>query len=219
MSVPILISTPRAGGENYLRAVAWAGGMPCPAYCPAYDRCCAGLVLCGGGDIHPALFGQQDAGSRDMDLHRDCAELALTAAFLRAGKPILGICRGHQVLNVALGGDLVQDLPEKLQTFHTRAPGSGTDRYHPVCTAQGSVLGELYGPACMVNSAHHQALGRLGEGLVPTAWSESGLAEGVELPGRPVLGIQFHPERLGEESCPDLADGGAIFRRFLAWCT
>lgn len=105
------VSVPAEGADNYTAALERAGGTPAAGYCPAPDLSCAGLVLCGGGDIACELFGQEDRGSNPPDLARDRAELALFQAFYGAGKPILGICRGMQIINVALGGTLIQDLP------------------------------------------------------------------------------------------------------------
>ena len=176
----ILLSPSKGGCSNYENAVLAAGGRPLARYCPAEaDWDCDGLLLCGGDDIDPARFGQENQGSTGIDPERDEAEFAAVRAFLAAGKPILAICRGHQILNVTLGGSLRQDI----------------------------------------SPAHHQALDRLGEGLLPTAWSESELIEAVELPGRDVLGVQFHPERMtGALSRPDTIDGQAIFSWFLARC-
>ena len=201
--------------DNYCAAVRGAGGQPLAGYCPAPDLSCAGLVLCGGGDIESLRYGQSDQGSQPPDRDRDQAELALFRAFYEAGRPILGICRGMQLINVALGGTLTQDLPRSLRPFHT---GVG-DLVHLVRAEEGSVLHSLYGSVFPVNSAHHQAVDVLGRGLRPAAWAEGGFAEAVELPGRPVLGVQFHPERMSfGRRRMDAADGARIFAWFLELC-
>ncbi len=163
-----------------------------------------------------ALFGEENRGSDPPDRARDAAELALFWAFFQAGKPILGICRGMQVINVALGGGLIQDLPPEVLPFHGRA---GHDLVHPVRTAEGSVLRRLYGPTFPVNSTHHQAVGRLGDGLRAAAWAEGGFPEALFHVSRPVLGVQFHPERMAFAlRREDTADGAYIFHYFLELC-
>ena len=213
MEPNILISAGGGDAANYIAAVEAAGGRGSARYLPEPDLSYDGLLLAGGGDMDPALFGQANQGSREIDPARDRAELALLDAFLGAGKPVLAICRGHQVVNVWLGGDLIQDLDPELAPFHG---GGEEDRVHLIQAAKGSLLCRLYGPVFPVNSTHHQALGRLGKGLTVTARSEGGVAEAVEHDSLPLISVQFHPERMtGERARPDTADGGAIFRAFL----
>lgn len=201
--------------DNYCAAIRGAGGEPVAGYCPTPDLSCAGLVLCGGGDIEYTRYTREDRGSQPPDRARDEAEFILFRAFYQAGKPILGICRGMQLINVALGGTLIQNLPDIQQIFHR----GKEDMVHPVRAEEGSTLYRLYGSVFSVNSAHHQALDSLGRGLAVSAWSESGFAEAIEAPGRPVLGVQFHPERMSFGQCrPDTVDGAAIFHYFLALC-
>ena len=213
MKPRILISTSGGNAENYIAAIEAAGGEADARYLPAPDLGYDGLLLAGGGDMDPALFGQADRGSRDIDRARDDAELALLDAFLGAGRPVLAVCRGHQVVNVWLGGDLVQDLDPALAPFHG---GGEADRVHLVRAVEGSLLHRLYGPVFPVNSAHHQALGRLGSGLAAAARSRDGVVEAVEHETLPLISVQFHPERMsGALARPDTVDGGAIFREFL----
>lgn len=213
MTPKILLSTGGGDPSNYLTALEAAGARGEARYLPAPDLSCDGLLLAGGGDIVPALFGQDNRGSRDMDPERDRAELALLDAFCAAGKPVLAVCRGFQVVNVWLGGGLIQDLPPATAPFHGGGEG---DRVHPIAAVEGSLLHRLYGPVFPVNSAHHQALGGLGRGLRVTARSEGGIAEGLEHEALPLIAVQFHPERMtGAKARPDTVDGGAIFRAFL----
>lgn len=209
----IQLSTGTESCENYRAAILAAGGEPLDGYCPAPDLSCDGLLLCGGGDIESTLYGQEDRGSQPPDRERDRAELALFHAFFDAGKPILGICRGMQLINVALGGTLIQDLPEPGRSFHTLSKG---DAVHPVRTLYGSLLYEQFSPLSMVNSAHHQAADRLGEGLRALAWAESGFTEAFDLPDYPLLGVQFHPERMSfGKRRPDTEDSAFIFYWFI----
>ncbi len=209
----IQLSTGMESCENYRAAILAAGGEPVAGYCPSPDLSCDGLLLCGGGDIESVLYGQEDRGSHPPDRERDRAELALFQAFFAAGKPILGICRGMQLINVALGGTLIQDLPQPGQSFHTLPKG---DAVHPVRIREGSLLYERFGPLAMVNSAHHQAVDRLGEGLRALAWAESGFVEAVDRPGYSLLGVQFHPERMSfGKRRPDTEDGAPIFNWFI----
>lgn len=220
MELPqILLSTPSVGGANYMDAVIRAGGRAKGGYCPTADLSCDGLLLCGGDDMDPALFGQENAGSQGIDRARDAAELSVTERFLAAGKPVLGICRGHQVINVVLGGTLIQDMGERLNLFHRRTCDSSGDKVHSVQIAEGTLLHRLYGPVCLVNSSHHQAVDQLGDGLKATAWSESGVIEGLEHQHLPVVGVQFHPERMAyARRRPDTVDGSFLFDWFLRSC-
>ena len=218
MAPKILLSCGPNGASHYEAAVRAAGGLPVSLHCPAGGDGFDALVLCGGDDLDPARYGQECSGSQPPDLPRDKAEFALAEAFLSSGRPILGICRGLQLLNVALGGTLIQDLGP-LVPFHAREPGSEADKVHSVQARPGSLLHTLYGPRFSVNSSHHQALDHLGEGVTVTARSERGVAEAFELPGRAVLGVQFHPERMtGPMARADTVDGGALFRWLLAQC-
>jgi putative glutamine amidotransferase len=192
---------------NYIDQVTEAGGVPVllppvPGVATAVARLDA-LVLTGGGDVDPANYGVP-ADPRTARVHpeRDQAELELLAAALAAGLPVLGICRGMQLLNVARGGTLCQHLPAG--AGHTPAPG--TFGSHPVRLAPGSRLASILGrangtaPASMeVPTAHHQAIDRLGEGLIASAWAPDGVIEAVELaPGQGrhpfTLAVQWHPE-------------------------
>lgn len=216
MPLKILLSSSRSGAENYENALRALGAEPTTRYCPKADTGYDGLLLCGGGDVDPARFGQENMGSRDIDPDRDRAELDLIEAYTKAGKPILGICRGHQIVNIALGGTLIQDLPEDLLPFHR---WEEADKVHPVRAKQGSIFHTLYGPLFPVNSAHHQAVDRLGEELEPLLWSEGGIVEGMIHKSLPILCVQFHPERMCcEKSRPDTVDGRPIFERFLQMC-
>ena len=215
----ILISGSPEGCESYIQAIAAAGGAPVGVYCPALDMRYDGLLLAGGGDVEPSRFGQENAGSAEIDLARDDAELALAKAYLEAGKPILGICRGHQVLNIALGGTLIQDLGTVGNLFHQKLPEAKEDKLHPVRCGENSLLYRLYGPLAMVNSFHHQAVDHLGQGLKATAWSEGGIVEAMEHETLPIISVQFHPERMSyEKRRADAVDGRFLFEEFIALC-
>ncbi len=207
----ILISGTAGRMEHYIAAVARAGGLPQAAYCPATGAGCAGLILGGGGDMAPDLFGRPDEGSREIDRVRDLAEMALVKEFMARGAPILGICRGHQLFNLLLGGSLMQDLPAALLPFHDpQAADAAGDLRHSIACAEGSFLARVYGRLTLCNSSHHQALTAVGRGMRVTAWTESGLIEASEHESLPILTLQFHPERMEE--------GGPVFDWLLAAC-
>lgn len=216
----ILISRARETGLNYETAIREAGGEPISAYCPSPQTPCDGLLLAGGGDIAPCFLWEEDWGSRDIDLERDYAELELVKEFVAQGKPILGICRGHQVVNVALGGRLIQDIGLALECFHSPIlQEEARDVYHPIRTKVGSRLASFYGPRVMVNSWHHQIIERPGDNLSATAWTESGLIEATEHDSLPIFTVQFHPERMQKlEAFSELGDGLKIFSWFIEQC-
>jgi putative glutamine amidotransferase len=192
----------------YLRAVQQAGGIPVllpPQLTPAarltlWQRL-DGLVLTGGGDVEPARFGAIDSPAvSGVSPARDALELDLTRRALDDGRPLLAVCRGIQVLNVALGGTLVLDLPRGPdRVVHTQTEPRDQPT-HPVrVSVEGTRLGRIVGTAeLQVNSFHHQALERLGAGLRAVAWAPDGVVEAVELDdhGRFVVGVQWHPEEL-----------------------
>lgn len=213
----ILISGIQGNRRNYELAIRRAGGKPVSCYCPSPRIPAEGLLLAGGGDIDPALLGEENQGSSEIDTARDWAEFALVKAFLAQGKPIFGICRGQQVLSVAMGGKLSQDIGTDLGRFHA-PPFQGHDLIHSVRTKEGSLLARLYGTTPLVNSWHHQAVSQPGDGFLVTAWTESGLIEAVEHTTLPLLGVQFHPERLRKTEHPDAADGALLFAHFVALC-
>jgi putative glutamine amidotransferase len=173
-----------------------------------------GVIFSGGGDVDPRHYGEAIAGSHGIDPMRDENELALARGFMRTGKPILGICRGHQLFNIALGGSLIQHIDTA--EGHA-APG---DAVHAVRAEKGSLLHTLYGERFFVNSSHHQAIGRSGEGVwVNCQAEEDGLAEAFSHRSLPVFGVQFHPERMCcAHSRTDTVDGLAIFRWFVRQC-
>jgi putative glutamine amidotransferase len=158
-----------------------------------------GLVLSGGEDLHPELYGADPhPETQKTRPDRDQAELALLEGALERDMPVLAVCRGSQVLNVALGGDLVQHLPEVIGSErHKHTPGEFAD--HDVDLQSGSRLAGLLGDRAPVKSHHHQGYGRLGEGLEPVAWAEDGTIEALEHQSKPfALGVLWHPEE-GED--------------------
>jgi putative glutamine amidotransferase len=182
-----------------------------------------GVFLAGGVDVDPASYGEEkDALCGRTDLSRDRVELAFTRWALRDGKPILGVCRGMQVLNVATGGTLVQDCTTGWQDAikHDYFPGEGFAREHlahEVSLAPGSRLQAAFAAASVpVNSMHHQGILRLGDGLRATAWAPDGLIEAVEIQGDQqfAVAVQWHPEVL-IDSDPGTA---RLFADFVAAC-
>jgi gamma-glutamyl-gamma-aminobutyrate hydrolase PuuD len=158
-----------------------------------------GLVLIGGGDIDARRYGHEpDPRNGGTNDGRDQLELALLAAAMRCDLPVLAVCRGLQILNVALGGDLVQQLPEVLGTTDHQ-PRMGAFGRVAVTTEPGTMVRTVLGERVEALCSHHQAIGRLGDGLVVGARSSDGVVEAVELPGhRFVIGVQWHPEEVGD---------------------
>ncbi len=155
------------------------------------------LLLCGGGDIDPGLFGgvAHDA-HYSVCAERDASDVAAARAALACGLPILAICRGMQVLNVALGGSLHVHLPEVVGERVLHRVSEDAPTRHAVRLAPDSHLARIYGATTLdVASWHHQAVAGLGRGLRAVAWAEDGTVEALELEGRPeVLAVQWHPE-------------------------
>jgi len=185
---------------GYVRSTAAAGGRPVllPPMLDAIPETLAaldGLVLVGGPDLDPVSYGAHlDPRTTDTRPQRDLAELALLRAALDAELPVLGICRGMQLLNVAYGGSLHQHLPDVVgHDGHRTQPGHFD--VHDVLITPGSRTAAVLGERVAVHSAHHQGIGEVGEGLLVSARADDGSVEGLELPDRDyVLGVLWHPE-------------------------
>lgn len=205
---------------NYVRAVEHAGGRPLvvPAVDGALDEtldAVHGVVLTGGADVDPDHYGAElHPETAPDDPTRDRFELALVRAALDRDMPVLAVCRGSQVLNVARGGDLVQHLPEIVGSErHKHRPGAFAD--HDVDLRPGSRLASVLGERAPVKSHHHQAYGRIGEGLEEAAWAaEDGTIEALEDPrARFAVGVLWHPEESEDFSLfARLVDEAAAYR-------
>ena len=160
----------------------------------------SGLLLVGGGDIDPRRYGAEPHSALyGIDARRDSAEIALVRTADRIGMPTLAICRGPQLVNVAFGGTLVQHLPDVPDMLEHGAPADGEATMHDVKVSESSRLFGAVGEATLrCESHHHQGLDRLGDGLVPTAWTGDGLVEGIEREDGWLVGVQWHPERTAE---------------------
>ncbi len=169
-----------------------------------------GIILAGGADVDPLQYGApRDAHTGAARPDRDGWEMALARGALRRGMPVLGICRGMQVLNVALGGTLVQHLPDHVGS-DAHCPVLGVHGRHNVRVAPASRLRSIIGATAVVATHHHQAVDSLGAGLVPTAWADDGVIEATELPTAEwVIGVQWHPE---------VHDRDPLFDAFVAAC-
>jgi putative glutamine amidotransferase len=209
---------------DYVRCVERSGAAPlvlppvAPEHAAALLDRLDGLVLSGGVDLDPSLYGQpRHPKLGRVDRERDDFELALTREALRRDLPTLAICRGQQVLNVATGGTLYQDLPSQLEgAVGHDASGRRTRLSHTVEIEPGSKLAEILGRGPVsVNSFHHQAVDRLGAGLVVCGRSPDGVIEAVEMEERTfVVGVQWHPESFWNEA----ASFQALFDAHVAAC-
>ena len=142
----------------YIDAIEKLGAVAEATYLPRINTDFDGLILCGGVDVDPHRYGEEINGSEKIDYDRDAAEFALLKAYVEAGKPVFGICRGHQLINVFFGGSLYQDIPEAV--LHKKQEKQ--DSVHAVRALSDSILQKLYGEHFFVNSAHHQAIKALG---------------------------------------------------------
>lgn len=208
-------------GENYIRAIQAAGGLPVtiPPMLKENElrelfARLDGLLLSGGGDIDPAIFYQaRHRLTHSVSDERDRAELALARWALEEDKPVLAICRGIQVMNVATGGTLIQDIPAQVSPAVCHRYSDDTPRdfiAHTVRVETGARLASILGATEVgVNSWHHQSCDAPGNGIVYTAWSPDGVVEGAEAPGRRfAVCVQWHPE----EMFHNRADMLALFR-------
>ncbi|HET7430339.1 MAG TPA: gamma-glutamyl-gamma-aminobutyrate hydrolase family protein [Nocardioides sp.] len=202
-----VLETLVAAGAS-LRLVPALGHPLDDAFYDAVD----GLVLPGGPDPHPSRWGEPVHPATTIDEPRDELEYALLAGCLERGVPVLGVCRGLQVVNVALGGTLVQDLPPG--PVDHRGTGDRTVLAHELTLLAGSRMAAISGTTRLgANTAHHQAIGRLGEGLVASGWAEDGCVEAIEwaTDDRWLVAVQYHPEDLH----PADPAHGRLFTEFL----
>ncbi|WP_444642365.1 gamma-glutamyl-gamma-aminobutyrate hydrolase family protein [Caproiciproducens sp. R1] len=229
MAKPVIGLTPLYDTEqerfwmrpNYLRAVEEAGGVPLvlpltggEEDIAALAGLCDGFLFTGGPDVHPSLFGEETlrfCGA--IDLRRDRFEILLLNRAVKLDKPVLGICRGIQLMNVALGGSLYQDIPAQVQGLpvaHCQKPPYDVGVHGIVIEKESPLCAILHKTEMMVNSMHHQAVKDLAPPLRCAAHSADGLAECVWMPEkRFFLGVQWHPEYLSGPESEDL------FRAFL----
>lgn len=204
--------------RSYIESVQNAGGEPIILtpnirLAPYYLNMLDGLLLTGGADIHPKYFGQKIPRKGKIDLspeERTSFELAMVKGFLKRKKPLLGICLGCQTMNIALGGDLIQDLPTERPQTRNHKIGN-----HSVSILHGTKFQRLIGrKMTSVNSRHHQAVGRLGRGMRISALSKDGVIEAIEVLKHPfAIGVQWHPEIMNQR-----AESKRIFGAFVKAC-
>ena len=208
-SVAILGRSPDTENyENILRRL----GVPCHTTLdPDAAETATHLLLPGGGDITPAFFGQSDHGSHHIDTELDILQLQALSLFVTKKRPVLGICKGLQIINVYFGGDITQHIDTA-----DRHKWIGRDQMHRVYHSYVNRLDffyQLYGNSAPVNSAHHQAINRLGKDLIPVCRAGDNVVEGLMHRVLPILAVQWHPERLPAK------DGEPLFHYFLSLST
>lgn len=194
---------PTVAQSKYIESLARAGAgmrwveLSDPEQAMQDALTCDGLLLPGGGDMDPKFYGQERIPAcGEPNLLRDAAEPLLLRAFLAADKPVLGICRGIQVMNAVLGGDLYQDI----KPFEHLPHNDHWAKVHTVTVRRGTLLSRILGQdTVLVNSQHHQAVDRVAPGFTLAALSEDGIVEAIEKPdARFCLGVQWHPEWLSD---------------------
>jgi putative glutamine amidotransferase len=209
---------------EYHRAVTDSGGIPLPLVnatdskvIKEYIELIDGLLVIGGDDMDPEYFGQKPHKSIVLTSpRRDEFELKIIRLALKKDIPVLGICRGHQVINIALGGDIYQDLScAPFKTLNHADPKEKKNRFHKVKIEKGTILSRIIGSGTIeVNSSHHQIIGKVGKGLVASAHSPDGVIEGLEGPDyRFLVAVQWHPEMITRR-----AHSKKLFKEFVKAC-
>lgn len=195
--------------DSYIQAVKSAGGLPIilpliksKAIIKDYASLCDGFLFCGGGDITPLLFGQEpDFGIGETDIGIDLFQIRMMKEIIETEKPVLAICRGMQVLNVARGGTIYQDLEnvDFVTINHMQTSNSRRDISHKVMFVPKTRMYKLLGDFAYTNSFHHQAIDKLGDGLIVSGMTGDDIIEAIEMPSRTfVVGVQWHPENMLE---------------------
>lgn len=204
--------------QNYRTALHLLGAEPVQITGTVAPADFDGLLLPGGADLNPARYGCENRGSEGIDDALDELQFAALERFLQAGKPVLGICGGHQLLAARFGCQLIQDLPSA--NHHTVREGEEQERCHHVTAEKDSFLERIYGSTFLVNSTHHQAVREPAGRLRVAALSDDGVIEALAHETLPVLSVQWHPERLcGELRQPEKSDGALLLQAFLDLCT
>lgn len=208
--------------KNYMTGITEAGALPIilpisqPELAVDYVATVDALVLAGGQDVSPDYYGEEPIPAiGEIDRHRDAFELALVKEAIRVGKPIFGICRGAQVINVALGGTLYQDLAsqyEPLAVKHNQYPTKWSTPTHQLQWQRPNWLSDVISSKSLVNTFHHQAIKDFGTGLVLDATSSDGVVEAFSDDKRQIYGVQWHPEMLLMAE----PESQKIFDRFVA---
>lgn len=209
--------------SNYCRAIVKAGGIPiitATADAVDYADIADGLLLTGGSnDVDPARYREENRMCLKCDFEIDQMEFGLFEAFYKQKKPIFGICRGHQVINVAMGGSLYQHVKDDHTPLSVHADiYAGGPKIHPMKSVPGSLFEQLFGEEFMTNSHHHQAVKTCGKGMRATAVTEENLIEGIEHESLPIFGVQWHPERMIGEENFDLTNMMPLFEHFINCC-
>lgn len=196
---------------NYENAMRRMGVLPCTSLHVPDARFFDGLILPGGGDIDPGLFAQLNAGTRYFDPVLDRLQLAVLKAFILNKKPVLGICKGMQLINISFGGNMIQHLESSSRHEYIEK-----DQIHETIAGKGTFLEKLYGEKFVVNSAHHQGVGSPGQGIEYIQFAQDGVVEGLKHRYLPVIGVQWHPERLCfAHKRKDAVDGAEVLAYFV----
>lgn len=210
----IAIPAPETDVLNYIAAMLALGAEPVlvDAACSAeqYD----GLLLPGGVDVDPSYYHRENVACGTLKPELDAWQFAVLDKFVKLGKPVFGICRGHQVINVYFGGTLIQHVPNA--HLHARDAGVPKDKVHISHADYGSYLAKIYGTDFYTNSAHHQASEIIGQGLHVVQHSAEGIVEAAYHEILPVWSVQWHPERMCfAHQRSDTVDGSLVLKFFL----
>lgn len=204
--------------KTYSEGISNSGGLPLivgdDSDLAAMADLADGLCVTGGFDVNAHMYNGNPELCGAVDLWRDSLESRLVALFVERKKPILGICRGMQMINVVLGGTLYEDIYERTGLHHPFKVA------HQIYAKPGSVLYRLFGEQFEVNSFHHQVVIKLGEGLEATGWTKENLVEGIAHTSLPILGVQWHPERMTGEHpyTPVGPDMKPLYDEFIKMC-
>lgn len=192
------------GFDNYAKALSRAGAQAVISENAELARECDGLLLAGGGDVSPCFYNSAERNCKNVDLKRDCAEQYLLSVFLKRNLPVMGVCRGMQMINVYFRGTLDQRIPRSDIHYD-----DNFDVFHTVTNSPQGFLFKLFGEKLTVNSAHRQRIAALGGGLRVCSKATDGTPEALEHANGKIIAVQFHPERMDKH-------GDEIYAYFLS---